>query len=323
MMRRREFIATLGGAAVMPVAALAQQAPRPARIGVLVLQQADGHSLVGHLREALRNIGYIEGQNLQFDVRSADGTISQLPNLASDLVLLKSDVILATFTPCALAARRATDRIPIVAISVGDPIGSGLAATLSKPGGNVTGLTNLGAETAGKSVELLRDMMPSLRRVAALANPADPFTKPFVEQVQLAGRISNVEIKPIAMARGPEDFETAFATIMNEQAEAVVVQGIFFSEPIADLAIKHRLPTASVVRAFSSAGGLITYGASVPDLFRRSAVYARKILQGIPPSDLPIEQPTRFELVINLKTAKAIGLAIPPAFIARADEVIE
>jgi putative ABC transport system substrate-binding protein len=194
---------------------------------------------------------------------------------------------------------------------------------LSRPGGNITGLTNLGAETAGKCVELFRDMMPSLRRVAALANPADPFTKPFVEHVQLAGQISNVEIRPIAAVSGPEDFENAFAMIRSAQAEAVVVQGIFFSKAIADLAIRHRLPTASVVRAFSSVGGLMTYGASVPDLFRRGAVYAQKILQGASPGDLPIEQPTRFELVVNLKTAKAIGLVIPEAFLARADEVIE
>jgi putative tryptophan/tyrosine transport system substrate-binding protein len=322
-MRRREFIGLLGGAGMMPFAVHAQQQRSPVRVGVLVLEEADGRSLVGLLREPLREIGYIEGQNLQFHMRAANGKVSELSDRASELVRLKADVIIATFTPCALAARGATDRIPIVAVSVGDPIGSGLAVNLAKPGGNVTGLTNLGAETAGKSVELLRDILPSLRQVAVLVNPVDPFTKPFVQQVQLAGRNSSVEITPIVAARGPEDFETAFAEIMNERAEAVVVQGIFFSKPIADLAIRHRLPTTSVVRAFSSVGGLITYGASVPDLFRRSAVYVQKILLGTPPSDLPIEQPTRFELVINLKTAKAIGLTIPATFLSRADEVIE
>ena len=256
-------------------------------------------------------------------MRSSDGKVSQLPELASELVGLKPDVNPASFTPCALAARQATDRIPIVALAVGDPIGSGLATSLAKPGGNVTGLTNLGAETAGKSVELLRDMIPSLSRVAALANPTDPFTKPFVEQLRLAGQNAKVDIAPIVMVRGPEDFETAFAAITKGHAEAIVVQGVFFSKPIADLAIKYRLPTASVVRAFSHAGGLMTFGASVPDLFRRGAVYAQKILQGAVPADLPIEQPTRFELVINLRTAKAIGLSVPPAFLSRADEVIE
>jgi putative ABC transport system substrate-binding protein len=322
-MRRREFIQLISAAALAPVAAHAQPARQQVRIGVLVLSEADGHSIVGFLRNALPDIGYVEGQNVHFDVRSANSNVGQLPALASELVRSKADVILATFTPCALAARRATDEIPIVAIAVADPIGSGLAASLSKPGGNVTGLTNLGAETAGKSVELLRDMIPSLRRVAVLANPADPFTKPFVEHVQRAGQLSDVTINPVAMARGPEDFESAFAAIKNEQAEAVVVQGIFFSKPIADLAIKHRLPAASVVRAFSNAGGLMTYGASVPDLFRRSAVYAQKILQGASPADLPIEQPTKFELVVNMKTARVIGLAVPEVFLARADEVIE
>jgi putative ABC transport system substrate-binding protein len=322
--RRRHFISLIGGAVALgPIVARAQQARRQARVGVLVLAEADGRGLVEFLRESLGEIGYVDGQNLHFDVRSADGKVGQLPRLAAELVHSGVDVIMATFTPCALAAQRATERIPIVAISVADPIGSGLAASLSRPGGNVTGLTNLGAETAGKCVELLRDMMPSLRRVAALANPADPFTKPFVEHLQRAGQISGVEIKPVAGASGPEDFETAFAAIRNGKAEAVVVQGVFFSKAIADLAIKHRLPTASVVRAFSNVGGLMTYGANVSDLFRRSAVYAQKILQGVSPADLPIEQPTRFELVINLQTAKAIGLTIPEVFVARADEVIE
>jgi putative ABC transport system substrate-binding protein len=323
-MRRRDFIAALGSAAALgPIVAHAQQARRPARVGILVLAEADGRSIAGLLRDSLREIGYVEGQNLHLDVRSADGKVNQLPDLASELVRSNADVILATFTPCALAAKQATQRIPIVAIAVADPIGSGLATSLSRPGGNVTGLTNLGAETAGKSVELLRDMIPSLRRVATLANPDDPFTKPFLEQVRKAGEVAKVEIKPVAAARRPEDFENAFAAIKDGQAEAVVVQGIFFSKVLADLAIRHRLPTASVVRRFANVGGLMTYGASVPDLFQRSTVYAQKILQGATPADLPIEQPTRFELVINIRTAKAIGLAIPEAFLARADEVIE
>jgi putative ABC transport system substrate-binding protein len=323
-MRRRDFIRVIGSAAVLPpVIAHAQQARRHARVGVLVLTEADGRSVVALLRESLRDVGYVEGQNLLFNVRSANGKVNHLPDMASELVRFEADLIVATFTPCALAARQATGRVPIVAISVGDPIGSGLAKSLSRPGGNVTGLTNLGAETAGKCVDLLRDMIPSLQRVAVLANPSDPFTKPFVEHVQQAGRTSGIEIRPIAAARGPEDFESAFAAIRSEKAEAVIVQGIFFSRAIAELAIRQQLPTASVVRAFSIEGGLMTYGASVPDLFRRGAVYAQKILQGAAPADLPIEQPTRFDLVINLRTAKAIGLQIPEGFLARADEVIE
>ena len=323
LIARRTFIAIAGAAAATPAIAQAQPAPRPARVGVLVIAEADGRAIGQVLREGLREAGYIEGQNIRFDIRSADGKVNLLPELAAELVRLKVDVIVAVFTPCALAAKQSTNQIPIVATSVGDPIGTGLVASLSRPGGNVTGLTNLAAETAGKSVEMFRDIIPSLRRVGVLANPVDPFTKPFVEQVQLAGRTTGIEIKPLAMARGPEDFEPAFSSLTMEKADAVVVQGIFFSKALADLAIKHRLPTASVLRSFVNVGGLMTYGANVPDLFRRSVVFVHKILQGTSPADLPVEQPTKFELVINLRTAKAIGLAIPESFLLRADTVIE
>lgn len=323
-MKRRRVLQLLGGLAVLsPIAAHAITPRRQVRIGVLALTTADANSVVGVLREGLRHIGYTEGQNVEFDIRAANGRLDRLSELAADLVNTKVDVILATFTPCALAAKHATERIPIVAVAVGDPIGAGLAASLARPGGNVTGLTNLGAETAGKCVELLRDIVPSLRRAAVLTNPGDPFTKPFVEHVIQAGRVSNVDIQPIVAARGPERVEEAFAAIADGKAEAVVVQGVFFTKVIAELAIKHGLPSASVLRRFSAEGGLITYGASVPDLFRRSVVYVQKILQGVPPEELPIEQPTRFELVVNLRTARTIGLSIPEPFLARADEIIE
>jgi putative ABC transport system substrate-binding protein len=290
---------------------------------VLVLTQADGESLTKILRSSLGAIGYTEGQNLEFHVRAESAATGRLDALAAELVGLKVDLIVATFTPCSLAAKRATSTIPIVAVSVGDPIGSGLAKSLPNLGGNVTGLTNLAAETAGKGVELLRDAFPKIRRVAAIANPDDPFTKPFLEHVQSAGSVSGVEIGPIAMVRKPDDFDNAFAAIVAGNAEAVVVQGIYFSKPIADLAIRHRLPTTSVVRAFADVGGLITYGASVPDLFQRSAYFVQKILQGAKPADLPIEQPTQFELAVNLKTAKAIGVTIPESLLLRASTVIE
>ena len=225
--------------------------------------------------------------------------------------------------PCALAAKQATTSIPIVMVSVGDPVGTGLVASLARPGGNVTGLSNMGPETAGKSVELFRDMLPSLHRVGVLANPADPFTKPFLEQVQLAGRVSGIDIGPIAMVGSADEVDAAFADMVRARAQAVVVQGIFFSKAIADLAIKHRPPAASVLRSFAQAGGLVSYGAHTPDIFRRSAALVHKILQGAKPADLPVEQPTKFELVINLKTARALGVTIPPMLIARADEVIE
>jgi ABC-type uncharacterized transport system substrate-binding protein len=212
---------------------------------------------------------------------------------------------------------------PIVMISVGDPVGTGLVASLARPGGNVTGLSNMAAETAGKSVELFRDMLPSVRRVAVLANPVDPFTKPFLDEIHRAGRMAGIEIAPVAMVRGADEVDAAFATMVKERADAVVVQGIFFSKAIADLAIKHRLPAASVLRSFVLSGGLISYGSHTPDIFRRSAVLVHKILHGAKPADLPVEQPTKFEITINMKTAKALGISMPPALLARADEVIE
>jgi putative ABC transport system substrate-binding protein len=322
-MRRREFITLLGGLAVAwPVAVRAQSA-KMARIGALVLTDADAKSLGRGLREGLRELGYAEGQNFAFEFRSADGNADRLPELAAELVRLPVDVIVATFTPCALAAKQATTTIPIVMAAVADPIGAGLVQSLARPGGNITGFSNMAAETAGKSVELLRDMLPSLRRVAVLANPVDPFTRPLLEQVHLAGRTHGIEIAPVAMARGPDELEAAFATMTQERAEAVVVQGIFFSGTVADLAVKYRLPGASVLRQFAQAGGLMSYGADVPDIFRRSAVLVHRVLQGTKPSDLPVELPTKFELVINLKTAKALGLEVPWFLQQRADEVIE
>ena len=322
-MKRREFFTLLGGAAAAwPLAAWAQQ-PKYVRIGALVLTNADAQALGRALGEALRELGYVEGQNFAFEFRSAEGKADRLPQLAAELARVPVDVIVATFTPCALAAKQATTTIPIVMAAVADPVGSGLVQSLARPGGNVTGFSNMAAETAGKSVELLRDMRPSLRRIAVLANPLDPFTRPFLEHVHLAGRATGIEITPVVMARAPDEVEAAFATMAKERAEAVVVQGIFFSRTVADLAVKHGLPSASVLRQFAQVGGLISYGADVPDIFRRCAVLIHKILQGTRPSELPVELPTKFELVINLKTAKALGLEVPWFLQQRADEVIE
>jgi len=321
-MRRREFITLIGGAvAAWPLAARAQQSKIP-RIGALVLADEDGRAYGKELRDGLRELGLVEGQNFALELRSADGKANRLPELAEELVRRKVDVIAAIFTPCALAARQATREIPIFAIA-GDPVGTGLVTNLARPGGNVTGLSNMGAETAGKTLELFRDMLPSLRRVAVLANPVDPFTRSLLEQVQLAGRTAGIEIAPVAMVRGLDEVETAFAAIARERADAVVVPGIFFANTVANLAIKYHLPSASVLRSFAEAGGLLSYGADIPHMYRRSAVFVHKILQGTKPADLPVEQPTKFELVINLKTAKAIGLDVPLFLQQRADEVIE
>jgi putative ABC transport system substrate-binding protein len=322
-MIRREFITLLGGAAASwPLAARGQQG-KHTRIGALVLTSGDAEALSRALREGLRELGYIEGQNFSLKVSSADGNADRLPEMAAELVRLPVDVIVATFTPCAVAAKQATATVPIVMAAVADPIGAGLVQSLARPGGNITGFSNMAAETAGKSVELLRDMLPSLRRVAVLVNPDDPFTRPLLEQVHLAGGTSGIVISPVAMVRGPDEVEAAFSKMRQEGAEAVVVQGIFFSKTVAELAMKYRLPSASVLRQFAQAGGLISYGADVPEIFRRTAILVHRILLGTKPADLPVELPTKFELVINLKTAKALGLEVPWFLQQRADEVIE
>ena len=245
-LHKRDFITLLGGAAAAwPLAARAQEARVP-RIGALVLTDEDARAFAKELREGLREFGYREGQNYSLELRSADGKADRLGELAEELVRRKVDVIAAIFTPCALAARQATREVPIFVIA-GDPVGNGLVANLARPGGNVTGLSNMGSETAGKTLELFRDMLPSLRRVAVLANPVDPFSRSLLEQVQVAGRTAGIDIAPIAMVRGADEVETAFANITKERADALVVPGIFFADTIANLAIKYRLPSASVL----------------------------------------------------------------------------
>jgi len=320
-LKRRHFITLLGGAATWPLAARAQQM-KVYRIGALVVGNADVNSLRTELREALRKSGYVEGQNLLFEFRSAEEELDRLPRLAAELVALKVDVIVAIYTPCALAAQRATREIPIVIVS-GNPIETGLVPSLSRPGGNITGISLIAAELHGKCVELFQDMLPSLRRVAALGNAADPISKLFLEQVQLAGRTTGIEIAPAIMVRGPGEIDEAFAAMKKARADAVVVQGSLASKNTAELALTRGLPAATVPRSFAEVGGLMSYGADGPDSFRRAAAFVVKILQGGKPADMPVEQPTKFELVINLKTARALGLDVPWFLQQRADEVIE
>jgi len=321
-MKRRAFITLVGGAAVAwPLAARAQQT-KVYRVGVLLVGNADADSFRTELREELRKSGYVEGQNLLVEFRSAEEKLDRLPALAAELVALKVDVIVAVYTPCALAAKQATRDIPIVAMS-GDPVGTGLVPSLSRPGGNITGVSLMAAELFGKCVELIRDMLPTVRRVAALANAADPFSKPFLEQVRLAGKSTGIEIAPAIMVRRPDEIDEAFATMKKEGAGAVVVQGSLASKNAAELALRRALPAVTVPRSFAELGGLLSYGLDGPDSFRRCAAFVIKILQGGKPADIPVEQPTKFELVINLKTAKALGLEIPPTLLARADQVIE
>jgi putative ABC transport system substrate-binding protein len=321
-MKRRAFLGVLGGTVAWPLVGRAQQ-PKMSRIGVLVIGNADVPLFGSELREGLRELGRIEGQHYLIEFRSAEGQLDRLPELASELVGLKVDVIIALFTPCALAAKQATREIPIV-ILTGDPLGTGLVASLSRPGGNITGLSQMGAETHGKCVELFRDMLPSKRQVALIANGADPtFAKSFLQQANVAGSSAGSEIGPIVTVRGPDELEAAFATVIKENAGAVVFQASLPTKRMVDLSLAHRMPSATIIRAFVEIGGLMSYGSDGPAMFKRTATFVHKLLRGENPASIPIEQAIKFELAINLKTAKAIGVVVPPALLGRADQVIE
>jgi putative tryptophan/tyrosine transport system substrate-binding protein len=320
--RRREFTATLGGATAAWTLAARTQQPKVPTIGALVIGNIDPEQFWREFRLGLRDLGYVEGQNIRFEFRSAEGHLDRLPELAAELVHLKVDIIVTWFTPTALAAKRATHQIPIVMAETGDPIGTGLVASLPRPGGNVTGMASVAAELAGKSVQLIRDMLPSARRVTALANATDPFSKPFLEQIKLGGEATGTTINVIGVSN-TEEFESAFAGMEQDRPDAVIVQPSLPTKRAAELAVKHRVPAVSVPRWFAEEGGLMSYSAKYDELFRKAAVYVDKILKGTRPADLPVEQPTHFELVINLKTARALGLEIPPTLLGRADEVIE
>jgi putative ABC transport system substrate-binding protein len=319
---RRKFLAMLGGAAATwPLVALAQQ-PKVPTIGALVIGNISPEQFWREFRQGLRDLGYVEGQNIRFEFRSAEGHLDRLPGLAAELVRLKVDVIVTWFTPTALAAKQATREIPIVMAETGDPIGTGLVASLPRPGGNVTGMAAVTAELAGKCVQLIRDMLPSARRVTALANATDPFSRPFLQQIELGGEATGTTIKPVSISN-TEEFESAFVAMEKDRPDAIIVQPSLPTKRAAELALKHRVPAVSVPRWFAEEGGLMSYSAIYAELFRKAAVYVDKILKGAHPADLPVEQPTRFQLVINMKTAKALGIEVPPTLLARADEVIE
>jgi putative tryptophan/tyrosine transport system substrate-binding protein len=322
-LNRREFITLLGGAAAAwPLAARAQQ-PKLARIGALYIGTADEEAFKTNLRDGLRELGYVEGQNIAFEFRSAEGKLDRLPELAAELVRLKVDVIVAVYVPPSLAAKQATREIPIVVI-VGDPVETGIVPSLARPGGNITGVSLMASALHGKSVELFRDMLPSVRRVGVLGHATNPvFAKAMLDEVLRAGRPTGTEIQPVVMIHGFDELDNAFATMVRERADAVVIQGSLAIKPVTEMALKYRLPTASTARAFAEIGGLMSFGADGPASFRHGAKFVQRILEGRQPKDLPIEQPTKFELVVNLKTAKAIGLTIPDTFLLRADAVLE
>jgi putative tryptophan/tyrosine transport system substrate-binding protein len=321
-MQRRHFMALLGGATAWPLAARAQPSSMK-RIGALVIGNVDVASFLKELREGLSEFGRIDGRDYTIVLRSAQGDLDRLPGLASELVRLKVDVIVALYTPCALAAKQATRDIPIV-ILAGDPLQTGLVENLARPVGNVTGLSQMSAEVHGKCVELFRDMLPSARRIGVIANAADPaFAEYLLEKIRAAGAATATEINPVVMIRNPDELEAAVATVVKGKADALVYHSSLPTKRMVELTLGHRLPTATGVRSFAETGGLMSYGADGPALFRYAATFVHKILRGEKPADIPVEQPVKFELVINLKTAKLLGITIPPALLARADDAIE
>jgi ABC-type uncharacterized transport system substrate-binding protein len=330
-MDRRAFFGTLaGGLLAIPLAAQAQQAAKIARIGYL------GTTLAAYppnpqdpFRQGLRDLGYVEGRNLVIEYRSAEGKYERLPALAAELVALKVDVIVAGGTPATLAAVQATRTLPIVFIGTADPVTSGLVASLARPGGNVTGLSVLAPELIGKCLELLTQAVPGVSRVAALWQPGavpERTDKDMLKEAEAAARALGVRLQ-VVEARGPKDFDRAFSDMTRARAGALTVlpSNMFIIERsrLVDLAAKHRLPAVYPWREFVDVGGLMAYGPGLADLFRRAATYVDKILKGAKPGDLPVEQATKFELVINLKTAKALGLTIPQSVLGRADEVVQ
>ena len=280
-------------------------------------------------RQGLRERGYVEGQTIVIEYRAADGKIERFPSLANELASLKLDLILAANTPAASAIQHATTTTPIVVAAMGDPVEDGLVASLARPGGKITGLTFLGPELAAKRLGLLKQALPNASRVAALWHPgayAERTTRDMLQATEAAARTLAVELQLLDV-RGADEFDRVFSAMTRDRADALLVlpSTLFFNarKHITDLATEHRLPSMSPLREFATDGGLAAYGARLTDLFRRSASYVDRILKGANPADLPVEQPTKFELVVNLKTAKALGLTVPESFLLLADEVIE
>jgi putative ABC transport system substrate-binding protein len=328
-MDRRVFMGALtGGLLATPLAAEAQPAAKVYRIGLLgtVPLTDPGTSRIwdGFL-EGLRQLGYVEGQNIVIERRFSEGRYERLPALAAELVRLKVDVIVAAATTVD-EAKRTTSTIPIVMTNHGDPVGSRVVASLARPGGNVTGLSALSPALVGKQLQLLKEAVPRVSRVAVLSNPTHPSHPTSLREAEVAARSLKVRLQ-ILEARAPTEFAGAFSAATKESAGALLVLGdpMFFGERtrIVDLAAKSRLPSMGIQREYAEAGGLLAYGIDQRDSFRRAATYVDKILKGAKPADLPVEQPTKFELVINLKTAKALGLTLPQSVLGRADEVIQ
>ena len=328
-MDRRDTVLALLALGAAPFAAEAQQAAKIARIGYLETNPVTSPHVHEAFLQGLRDLGYVEGRNLVIEYRDAEGKADRLPALAAELVALKVDVIVASGTLAALAAKQTTRTLPIVFSPAGDPVGSGLVTSLARPGGNVTGLSAFAPELVGKRLELLKQAVPGVSRVAVLWQPGafgERTEKDILKRAEVAGRDLHLPLQFVE-ARGPADFARAFSDMSIARANALTVlaSNMFVSERrrLVDLAAAKRLPAVYSARELVDAGGLMSYGANLADLNRRAATYVDRILKGTKPADLPVEQPAKFELILNLKTAKALGLTIPQAVLGRADEVVQ
>ena len=317
---RRELIAVLVGAAVeWPLRARAQAARKPV-IGVLF--HSNPEPTLGFLRKALQSLGYREGDTFQLELRIAGGSAARLAEMAAELVARKVDVIVASTTPAALAAKAATDSIPIVMGLVADPVGSKMVASLARPGGNITGVSGAVAEMAGRILGLLREAFPAVARIGVLVNAADPFHLRLIEQIEVANKSVRADLRVFKILR-PDEIPAAFETMVAQRIGGAIIQPTLPLPDVIALAIRHRLPTASPIRGYAEAGGLLSYAGKSAEVFSVVAAQVDQILKGAKPADIPVRQPTQFELVINMKTAKVLALAIPPLVLAQADEVIE
>ena len=330
MNNRRRLIVALGaGGLAAPFSSFAQQQGKVWRVGFLSSRHVDfldTDNYYGPFRQGMSELGYTDGKNLVIDWRFTDGKSERLPELAAELINLKVNVIVAAGSSATSAAQRATNSIPIVMATVPDPVGSGFVKSLAHPGGNITGLSNLGSELGVKHFEMLLGVVPKLSRLAVLVNPTNPSHAAFLKQIQVAAPRTGVTILSLN-AGTPLEIENAFSQISRQKYGAVIVApDTFFIQQrrqTAELAAKHRLPTISGIREYAEVGGLMSYGSNIGDQYRRAATYVDKILKGSKPAELPVEQPTKFELVINGKTAKALGLTIPQSLLVMADKVIE
>lgn len=328
-MRRREFLSLIGGAALSPLAGApaAHAQPKMRRIGFMGNSTAALEAnLIGPFRDELRARGYEEGRNIQIEYRWADGNYSRFPQLVAELLAARVEIIVTAGTPATLAVKRATSTVPLVMIAVGDPVGNNIVPSLARPGGNITGLSSISPDLEGKRLELLREIVPSLSHVAFFLNPANPFHITSMKNARPAAEKLRIKLLVLEVKR-TEDLEAAFSSILKDRPEALLILAdrVFLHnrKPMMDFAAKHRLPTMLPYRELVEAGGLMSYGPSYEDMHKRAADYVDKILKGAKPGDLPVELPAKFDLRINLKAAKAIGVKISESFLLRADQVIE